>query len=143
MRALLVGLIGAGLALSSAGASECVVLERPAQPYVAAGPMQHPELVGQRFQVSRTTYQRKRERVEARETDMLLGYEAYQIKGSAGTFTVQRMHVPGSPAVQAVSFEGSPSSVSWAKPSRKVAVGDHVLDGPLSDLVVTPAKCPD
>lgn len=143
MRALVVGLVGVALFGGAASAAECVVIEKPAQPYAAAGPMQHPELVGQRFQVSRTTYQRKRERVEARGADMLLGYEAYQITGSAGVFTVQRMHVPGSPAVQAVSFEGSPNSVSWSKPSQKVAVGDHVLDGPLSDLVITPAKCPD
>lgn len=142
MRALVVGLVGAVLACGVAQAGgQCVILEKPKSVFAAAGPMQRPELIGQEFRVTRTASQRKPVFVEARSTTMLLGYEAYELKGKSGTFIVRRDHVPGTPAVQPVSVENSDASVEWRGSKPASAALDHILAGPLSNLVVTPRAC--
>lgn len=65
------------------------------------------------------------------------GYEAYELKGKARTFVIRRDYVPGTPFVQPTRLLKADSTVDWRRRKGTVPIGDHVLAGPLSDLVLT------
>ena len=81
--------------------------------------------------------------VVSRDTDFRGGYEGYELKGMAGTFLVRREFNMGTPAVAPISFEDGKVQMDWkqSRAARAIAAEDYVLDGPLTALTVTPARC--
>ena len=155
MRAVLVGLVGAVLAVGGAQAASCpitkatVTIKDTKQEYGGVVKVGRPDLVGQTFRVSR--YASRRELVHSAATgaDKRLGYEGYELVGLNKALTVKRDYVDGSPAVTPLSWmSGSPSnygSVKWGggRPER-VEVGqdlDYFFDGPLSALTAQVSSC--
>lgn len=117
--------------------------------YAGVSEVKRPDLIGQRFRISRYTARREWRLSKPIGANKLLGYEGYELKGSAGTFEVMRDYVDGSPAVTPVSWaSGSKDAyrqIRWGggRPER-VTIGeelDYLLDGPLSALTLRVTGC--
>jgi hypothetical protein len=154
MRTLLIGLAIAATDSAVAQAASCPATRAKVQVvdtgyHYAGVDLMRSDLVGKIFRVSRYTVRRTWHFSKPIGAKKLLGYEGYELKGSAGTFEVMRDHIDGVPSVTPVSWaSGSKDAyrqIQWGggRPEQ-VTVGkdvDYVLDGPLSALTLRVMAC--
>lgn len=156
MRAVLGCLVGTFLGVGAAQAEPtCPVtraqvrVEDTGFRYGGVVELSRPDLVGQYFRIRRYTVRRKEYFSKPIGAMKLLGYEAYELAGAAGTFEAMRDHVDGVPAVTPMSWaSGSKDAVvriAWGGGSpERVKVGqdlDYFLSGPLSALTLRVIAC--
>lgn len=150
MRAVLVGLVGAVLAVGSAAAGSCPI-DRGVFQALDTGwhylglPVERPDLAGAKFKVTRYTDVKKWVSHNGGKRDV--GYEAVRLEGKAGSFVIKKERVIGSPSFMATAWSAQDEAqkVAWrASKAPVVAIGNdrYVTElGVFNGLVVRLVGC--
>jgi hypothetical protein len=137
MRAVVMGLVGAVLAVGAAAANETPMALAPSGCSLDRATLVIDGQPGT-FSVTRYVSHRKPFTNPANGFTTLVGYDAAEITGAGGTYTIREEHLTGSTPITAWSAVGKSSEdIDWSKKGRplKVEVGSeafYINEGPLA-----------